>query len=264
MRPINRLVTVGFDIVVAEGTDDVQPFYLIECGGVTGWVEQTPLLEVPHSPDTLVMVIGDLRIEIDEIVAETSEGDGTTEAEGDGGEDAEAETSEFLPVAMASEAAIADSSNTVGECPSGSPVIVEDVANLQDLPTIVYQITCNDATGWVEARYLPNKVAFAPETEIFFIEITTDIDDTQTGYQIVEAPRFAANPIGACKVFETEQPARITAVEFEQKALKRLGYRLHYEITCLNEDNEEIVGWRALEEDLSRFTLRNPIELLGN
>lgn len=253
------ITTIGFDTVETEA--DRAPFYQITCGDITGWVSQAPLIEIPYQLQTPVIIIGEERtVELgtDDTEAEAeAEVDDTAPQEDEGTEEPD---NNYLPVPLADSPAIATSSNTIGECASGEIVRLEDVAGAENLETIFYQVTCNEVTGWVEAQFIPNPVAFEPGINVYFTEANTAPLAPVQGFAIDEFPSQVSPEIGVCELY---QPAEVIGVQFELRALARLGFRLYYQLSCLNEDGEAIEGWVELER-VNTLSLRDPFEFLGN
>ncbi len=258
----NQIIrTVGFDTV--EGAEERVPYYRIACEDVTGWVEQDPLIEIPYLLGTPTLVVGVSRDSVQLEAPAEEEGAEATEDEPVDDTTAE-EESDFLPVLLAEEATIANADNTVGECPSGAIVTLEQVAGSPNFDAIFYQVTCEDINGWIEARFLPNRVIYEVGTVVYFTEENTNPVNPQQGFELDETPSQVAEAIGICPLFA---PAEVIDIAFEQRALASLGYRLYYQLRCINpeaeEDSQEVEGWVELER-IQDLTLRNPLYFLGN
>ena len=247
--PNSNITTVDFVAIGEEG--ERVPYYQINCDGVIGWVNQEPLLEIPYTLETYVIVVGD---DVDStVVVATDEDTADTSAD--------EEIGQFLAAPLTNEPALPAGDNISGECPSGSTVFLEDVAGADGLDSIFYQVTCEGVTGWIETRYLPNTVQYEPDATIYFIDVTSSVDDPEQGYILDLEPSQVSANVGACALY---QPVQVNQITFEEKALARLGYRLYYEVTCLTESGEEITGWSELELESDIITRRNPVEFLGN
>lgn len=249
-----EIKTIGFNAIGEE--NQLVPYYHIDCNGTRGWAIQNDLLEIPYSVGIYTVLVGDEAEDVAPV--EAAEGEDASDSPD---EETATEESEFAPVPLTSEPAIAGADNIIGECPSGTTVLLENVATSAGTGIIFYQITCGDNTGWVEERYMPNSVQYEPGLIIYFMETTNAIDDPFEGFILDLVPSQVSTPVGACALY---QPAEITNIAIEEKALARLGYRLYYEVSCLNENGEEIIGWSELELESDIISRRNPLEFLGN
>ncbi|PJF43521.1 MAG: hypothetical protein CUN55_08680 [Phototrophicales bacterium] len=264
--PINTAITtLDFETILV-GEEQV-PYYLISCGDLVGWTTQDPLLEIPYPLSTYVIVIGPEGS--DEILVEAeSEGNAETtdEISDTPVEDVALQDEQsfidprYRPATLTSEPAPATEDNIIGECPSSTVVQLEDVAS--NFGLIYYQVTCGEVTGWIDARNLPNSVLYPPGQTIWFTQPTFDAQRRrQRGFAIDATPSQTSPEIGQCALF---QPVEVLRVIFEQRALKRLGFRLYYEVSCTNLDGEPIVGWQELELHTDKIATQNPLQIFGS
>lgn len=256
--------TIGFQAVETEVS--FVPYYLVECGDTSGWLPQEPLIEIPYVPGELVIAIGEEQIEEDEVAAEdTAEPTDVPEAD----EIPVEETEQFRPIPVRTSPSIELEGNLEGECPSGTVVRLGDVQS--DLGLIFYETTCvvesedeeeaEEISGWIEASFLPDKVTYETGTTLWFVEPSLDPEKRpEEGFSLQEEPSKVAASVGQCELFT---PVEITGVGFAPKALRRLGFRLYYQITCPSVDGEEISGWVELDLVNEATTDNNPNRPLG-
>ncbi|NDJ85497.1 MAG: hypothetical protein GYB66_06395 [Chloroflexi bacterium] len=261
------LTTSGFTTISigepeAEGDTPQQltPYYRIQCGDYIGWTEQTPLLEIPYPVGTNAMVVGDEELGQVETEAEADEED----AEVTEGEEAAADADEierargYLPVPLTEVPEVAVEGNIIGECPSGTVVELQNVNSSND--RIFYQVTCGESTGWIEDIFLPNGTDFILGNSIWFMEPSTAGREAQEGYELLQTTSKVSEAAGQCALF-TE--ATVSDAVFQAKALRRLGFRIWYEITCTDIDGEETSGWLEADDLQEVVSRRNPFHLLG-
>lgn len=235
---VNQLInTIEFTSLpgLVEGT--FIPYYKVQCGDIAGWTTQSALVEAPYPPDTIVMVIGQIADPTATIVT-------------------------YGPAPVTDEPGPAFEGNILGECPSGTVVRLGRAETSVGL--VFYEITCNELTGWLEGRFLPNAVSYELNIPAWFIEPSiTGRKVAELGYSLLERPDIAGNKVGQCELFTQ---ATITNNTFEKKALTGAGrspFRVYYEVTCLSIERTEITGWVEQDSIVTALTTRNPNRLIG-
>lgn len=263
-NPSDVLQTLGFANLPAED-GSVDSYYAIDCSGVVGWTSQDSLIEIPYALNTYVMVVGDENrgtvATEEETTDEGVDTEATTTDEGD--TDAAlldlGAAANYLPVPITRDPEPAFEGNIEGTCDSGTVVQLQAVRSWEDL--VFYQVTCGEVTGWLESRYLPNSVTYEIGNSVWFVRASkTPRGALEEGYSIRGEPSRVGVVVGQCQLFNE---ARVDGAIFEPKALRRLGFRLYYQITCLATDGEEISGWADQDGLSETLTTRNPYKLIG-
>ncbi|MCB9438233.1 MAG: hypothetical protein H6673_14755 [Anaerolineales bacterium] len=265
--PSDVIHTLGFANLTAED-GSIQSYYNIDCVGIVGWTSQDPLIEIPYSLNSYVMIIGDEKRDTGVTEEDTTEDGTDTEATvTDEGDTTDTDTAlldlgaaaNYLPVPITRNPEPAFEGNIEGTCNSGTVVQLEDVRSWEDL--VFYQVTCGDVAGWLESRYLPNSVTYEIGSPVWFVRASkTSRGVPEEGYSIRGEPSRVGAVVGQCQLFSE---AQVDGAIFEPKALRRLGFRLYYQITCLAIDGEEISGWVDQDGLSDTITVRNPYKLIG-
>lgn len=264
--PSEMIRTFGFTTI--RNGEVIQPYYEIECLGSIGWTAQESLIEIPYPVGAYAMVVG-------------NENRGTVESEDEDTDGDEVETTEpvvedtnttpetellsqgaaskYLPVSLADAPEPAFEGNFAGTCRSGVVAELQAVSSWENL--IFYLVTCGENTGWIESRFMPNRVNYRIGGSAWFMTPSKNSRGAlEQGYSIRATPSRVGVVIGQCQLYSE---SRVDGVIFEPKALRRLGFRLFYQVTCINLDGEEISGWIDQDTLGKALSPRNPYHLLG-